>query len=297
MVHTVAPPKAARSRRICYDRTELILQRVLTFMLFRSLHTAASGMDAYIFNLDVIANNLANAGTTSYKRSRSNFQDIYYQQFKLPGQQDSNGNLTGVGVAAGLGARVAATQMNFEQGSLLDTGRRLDVAIVGDGFFQLQDTNQPLYSRNGTFTVNENGDLIVASADIGRRLDPPITIPNDAIELAISPEGIVSVLQPGSPNLSQVGTIQLVRFINPEGLLQKGDTLYAQTDASGTPIQADPGQQGLGTLRQGYLEISNAEPVEELVELIKTQRNVELNSQVIKAADQLLQLVANLRQF
>lgn len=266
-------------------------------MLYRSLHTAASGMDASIFNLDVIANNLANSGTTSYKRSRSNFQDIFYQYYKLPGQQDSLGNRTGVGMASGLGTRVVATQMNFEQGSLLDTGRRLDIAIVGDGFLQLQDANQPLYTRNGTFTVNENGDLVVASADMGRRLDPPITIPNDTIEMSISPEGIVSVLQPGSPNLTQVGQIQLVRFINPEGLMQKGDTLYAQSDASGTPIQANPGQQGLGTIRQGYLEMSNSEPVEELVELIKTQRNVELNSQVVQAADQLLQLVANLRRY
>lgn len=191
---------------------------------------------------------------------------------------------------------VAATQQDFTQGSLLQTGRSLDVAIEGAGFIEVQDVNGPLYTRNGQLTLNDNGDIVIGSANRGRRLNPPISIPNDATQISISPEGIVAVLQPGSPNLSQVGQIQLTRFINPEGLMQKGESLYSQSDASGPAIPGQPGQLGLGTIMQNYLEISNTEPVVELVDLIKTQRNVELNSQVLQASDQLLQLVANIRR-
>lgn len=191
---------------------------------------------------------------------------------------------------------VAATQQDFTQGSLLQTGRSLDVAIEGAGFIEVQDVNGPLYTRNGQLTLNDNGDIVIGSANRGRRLNPPISIPNDATQISISPEGIVAVLQPGSPNLSQVGQIQLTRFINPEGLMQKGESLYSQSDASGPAIPGQPGQLGLGTIMQNYLEISNTEPVVELVDLIKTRRNVELNSQVLQASDQLLQLVANIRR-
>lgn len=266
-------------------------------MLYRALHSAASGMNAYIFNLDVIANNMANAGTNAFKKSRTNFEDVYYQQFKLPGAQDSLGQRTPLGTALGLGVTVAATQQDFTQGSLLQTGRQLDIAIEGNGFMEVQDVNGPLYTRNGQLTLNDNGDLVIGSANRGRRLNPPISVPNDATQISISPEGIVAVLQPGSPNLNQVGQIQLTRFINPEGLLQKGESLFAQTDASGPPNTAQPGQLGLGTIMQNYLEISNTEPVVELVDLIKTQRNVELNSQIVQASDQLLQLVSNLRRY
>jgi len=267
-------------------------------MLYKAMNSAASGMDAFILNLDTIANNLANAGTTAFKRSRTDFEDLYYQYYKPPGSQDTQGNIAPEGIYAGTGVRVSAVQPDFTQGSLLDTGRQYDVAVSGDGFFEVTDgTSVQYYTRNGQFVVNANGQLMVATANRGLILNPPITIPNDAVQVSIDSTGTVSVLQAGGTSLQQVGTIQLNRFINPEGLLQQGDTLYTATDASGVALPGTPGQDGLGTLRQGFLEASNTEPVRELVDLIKTQRNVELNSQVVQASDQLLQLVSNLRRF
>jgi len=266
-------------------------------MLYKAMNSAASGMDAFIFNLDTIANNLANAGTTAFKRSRTDFEDLFYQYYKVPGAQDAQGNNTPEGIYAGSGVRVAAVQPDFTQGSLLDTGRQLDVAIAGEGFFEVTDNGPVQYfTRNGQFSVNANGALMIANANRGLYVTPQITIPNDTTQISIDATGIVSVLQAGSTTMQQVGQITLNRFLNPEGLLAQGDTLFTYTDASGPPLQATPGQQGLGTLRQGFLEASNTEPVRELVDLIKTQRNVELNSQVVQASDQLLQLVSNLRR-
>ncbi len=265
-------------------------------MIYRAMHSAASGMDAYLFNLDTIANNLANAGTNGFKRSRTDFQDLFYQYYKPPGAQDQLGQLTPIGIASGLGARVSGTQQDFTQGSLVETGKRFDMAIVGNGFFPVADGNLTLYTRKGEFTINANGALVTASADRGRLLDPPITIPQDALEVSISADGIVSVLQAGATASSQIGQIQLVNFVNPEGLLQRGESLFQATDASGVPLLGSPNQLGLGSIKQAFLEISNVEPARELVDLIKTQRNVELNSQVINASDQLLQLVSNLRR-
>lgn len=267
-------------------------------MTTRALYSAASGMDALQFKLDTTANNLANAGTTAFKRSRVNFEDLFYQQIKLAGTQDTRGQTTAVGTSVGLGTRVESTQLDMRNGSLIDTAGDLDIAIVGEGFFQVQDGGaQPLYTRAGVFAVNADGNVVLASSDRGRLLDPPIQVPQDTLKISISQEGIVSALQPGSSNLTQLGQIQLVKFINPQGLLSLGENLYSQTDASGFPQQGNPGQDGLGVLRQGFLEASNVEPVRELVDLITTQRNFELNSQVIQAADQALQVVNNLRRF
>ena len=261
------------------------------------MNTAASGMDAFIFNLDVIANNLANAGTTGFKRSRTDFEDLYYQYFKAPGYSDNLGNVISEGIYAGSGTRVAAVQPDFQQGSLLTTGRQLDMAIEGRGFFQVSESGTYYYTRNGQLNINSNGTLVLASANRGLTLEPPITVPQDTTEISISADGVISVLQSGSTQFQQLGTIQLAQFINPQGLLQEGETLYSPTDASGTPLLSNPGDQGLGLIRQSFLEASNTEPVKELVDLIKTQRNVELNSQVVQASDQLLQLVTNLRRF
>jgi flagellar basal-body rod protein FlgG len=269
-------------------------------MLYRAMNTGASGMEANIFNLDVIANNLANAGTTGFKRSRTNFSDIFYQYYKLPGSPDTNSQVSPIGTAAGLGVRVTGTQQDFRQGSLLQTGQPLDLAIVGDGFFIVSDTLAPggfLYTRNGQFTRNAQGQLVISSADRGRLLDPPITIPVDATEINVSSDGVVTYISAGSPTPVQAGNIQLAKFINNEGLFQYGDSFYLPTDASQVATPGTPGTQGLGTLRQSTLEASNTEPVKELVDLIRTQRNVELNSQVVQACDQLLQLVSNLRRF
>jgi len=261
-----------------------------------ALNSAASGMEANQFKLDTIANNLANAGTTAFKRSRANFEDLFYDHLKLPGTQDANGQLTPTGTAVGLGTRVSSTQVDFREGSLLETGATLDVAIIGDGFFQVQDGSQILYTRAGKFSLNADGSLVMASADRGRLVDPTITLPPDAIDITINAEGTVTYRQEGNPQLQVAEQFQLARFVNPQGLIQLGENLYGQTDASGAPLAGPPGEDGRGSLRQYFLETSNVEPVRELVELIKTQRNFELNSEVVQAADQILQLVANLRR-
>lgn len=266
-------------------------------MGFQSLYSAATGMQAAEFKLDVTANNMANTGTTGFKRSRANFEDSFYQYFKLPGAQDSQGNQTAVGTHVGLGTQLASTQIDHSQGALLQTNGPLDLAINGDGFFQIQQGTQTFYSRAGNFTRNANGQIVVGSADLGRLLVPNLTIPQDALEISVTGDGTVAVRQPGQTALNNLGQINLVKFINPQGLLQIGDNLYAATDASGQPVQGIPGQDGLGTLQQSFLEQSNAEPVQELVDLIHTQRNFELNSQVIQAADQQLQVVANIRRY
>lgn len=266
-------------------------------MSIRAMNTAASGMDAQQFRLDVIANNLANAQTTAFKTSRVNFEDLMYENFKIPGMQDNLGRITSVGQSYGLGVRVQSTEMDMSEGSLNSTGRSLDLAIAGEGFFQVNDGNQFLYTRAGNFTINANGQIVVGSATTGRPLEPAITIPQDTTQITISADGIVSVLQAGQTQLNQLGNIQLARFINPQGLLATGQNMYQQTTASGNPIISTPGQDGLGVVQQNFLENSNVEPVTELVSLISTQRAFELNSQVIQVADQNWQLVNNLRRF
>lgn len=254
-------------------------------------------MEAFQFNLDVLANNLANAGTTGFKRGRVNFEDLYYERLKSPGVQDTLGNLTPAGVDVGVGTRVASTVSDFASGNIAPTENPYDIAIVGDGFFQIQDGTEILYTRAGNFTVNADGSLVMASADRGRLLEPQITIPPDAEQVSINSEGFVVAKIAGQQEMTQLGQIELVRFINNQGLLHRGENLFSATEASGPPLVGMPGQEGRGQLRQGFLEQSNVEPVRELVDLIKTQRNFELNTQVVQAADQMLQLTANLRRF
>ncbi len=267
-------------------------------MSLRTLNSAASGMEAFLYELDIIANNLANAGTTGFKGSRAEFEDLFYEHYKVPGQQTS-GQLTPTGISVGLGTRLRATQVDFQEGNLEETGRALDVAIVGEGFFQVQDPNggNPLYTRAGTFSRNADGNLVFSSANVGRLLQPTINIPQTALDIAINANGLVSYREAGTATLTQAGQIELARFINPEGLLQVGENLYELTEASGQAIVSLPGVDGAGTLKQNFLETSNVEPVRELVGLIKTQRNVELNSESLKAGDQMLQLINNLRRF
>lgn len=267
-------------------------------MSVQSLYTAATGMDAMQTKLDVVANNLANINTTGFKRDRANFQDLLYRDQVLPGMLDAQQNPTPTGITIGLGARVQSTQSDFRQGTLQDTGRNLDVAIEGRGFLKVLDptSQQPFYSRAGNLDINANGQLVVGSALTGRLLDPPINIPTDATEIVINPTGQVMVRLPGQTNLQQQGDIQLSTFINPDGLLKMGENMYSATDASGAETLGQPGQNGVGVLRQNSLEASNVEPVKELIDLITTQRGFELNSQAIQAGDQVLQQIANLRR-
>ena len=267
-------------------------------MSVQTLYTAATGMQSLETKLDVIANNLANVNTTAFKKGRANFEDLFYRQIKLPGFQDSQGQITPTGIAVGLGSRVSSTQTDFTQGAFQQTSSELDIAIEGKGFFQVTNTDgNPVYTRAGNFSVNANGQLVLGSAQNGHVLEPSITIPPDTIGVVIGSDGTVQVQQAGQTNLSTQGSIQLAQFINPEGLLKLGENLYGATDASGQPSIGTPGQQGVGVLRQNALEASNVEPVQELIDLITTQRAFELNSQAVQAGDQVLQLVANLRRF
>ena len=261
------------------------------------MNTAASGMDAMQFRLDVIANNLANAQTTAFKTSRVNFEDLVYQNYKVPGLLNNQGRTTSVGQSVGLGTRVQSTELNMTPGSLNSTGQSLDLAIVGDGFFQINDGTQILYTRSGNFSVNANGEVVLASANQARPLEPAITIPQGTTQISISSDGNVQILQQGQTQLTQIGQIQLAQFINPQGLLQQGDNLFAATVASGLPTVSTPGTNGIGTIQQNFLEASNVEPVTELVNMIATQRTFELSSQAVQVADQAWQLVNNLRRF
>lgn len=267
-------------------------------MSIQALYTAASGMDAMQTKLDVIANNLANINTTAFKRDRANFEDLLYRDKVYPGIQDTNGVPTPVGVEIGLGTRVQSTQKDYQQGTIEQTGRELDVAIEGRGFLAVTDpiTSTAVYTRSGNLDINKDGQLVIGSAQTGRLLDPPITVPPDATNVVINSNGQVLVRKVGEVQMTQVGDLQLSSFINPDGLLKIGENLYASTDASGAAQPGVPGQNGLGIIRQSSLEKSNVEPVKEMIDLITTQRGFELNSQAIQASDQVLQQISNLRR-
>lgn len=267
-------------------------------MSVQTLYTAATGMQALETKLDVISNNLANINTTAFKKDRANFEDLFYRQRVLPGALDSAGQPTPVGMSIGLGSRVSSTQTDHSQGAFRETGRELDLTIEGKGFFTVLDpTGNQVYTRAGNFSINANGALVVGSAADGRIVQPAITFPQDTTGIVVSSDGKVSARQSGSTALNQIGQLQLVMFQNPEGLLKLGENLYSQTDASGAAQQVVPGLNGSGLVRQNALEASNVEPVQELIDLITTQRAFELNSQAVQAGDQILQLVSNLRRF
>ncbi len=267
-------------------------------MSVQTLYTAATGMEALETKLDVIANNMANINTTGFKKDRANFEDLFYRQIRLPGATDADGNLTSTGIDVGLGTRVSSTQTNHGQGAFETTNNPLDFAIEGRGFFKLTDpAGGSLFSRAGNFGINANGQLVLGSAHTGWVLDPAVNIPDTAVDVVVTDDGVVQYRTSDSPTLNNAGQLTLTTFINPDGLLKIGDNLYKQTDASGTPTDGNPGQNGVGAIRQGSLEASNVEPVQELIDLITTQRAFELNSQVVQAGDQVMQIAANLRRF
>ena len=267
-------------------------------MSVQTLYTAATGMESLQTKLDVIANNLANVNTTAFKKGRANFEDLFYRHDMFPGALDQANNPTATGSSVGLGSRVSSIQTNFGQGAFQETGDPLDVAIEGNGFFKLSDpvTNQPVYTRSGNFSINANNQLVAGSAQTGRLVDPNIEFPANMTAVSITADGQVMVQVPGQTQAQQAGIIQIATFPNPEGLVKLGENLYAPTDASGAEQFGNPGQNGAGVLRQGFLEASNVEPVHELIDLITTQRSFELNSQAIQAGDQILQLISNLRR-
>jgi flagellar basal-body rod protein FlgG len=264
-------------------------------MTVQALYSAATGMQAMETKLDVVANNLANINTTGFKKGRANFEDLFYRHYEMPNSQSQTPTATGTSI--GLGTRVSSVQTDFKQGASQLTGNQLDVAIEGNGFFQVNDVDgNPLYTRSGNFSVNSEGQLVLGSATAGRILQPPVTIPPDAMSISIQYDGRVLVTQPGETQPSEVGQLQIASFINPEGLLKQGENLFRETDASGPNQIGTPGENGLGLLKQNALEASNVEPVQELIDLIMTQRAFELNSQAVQAGDQVMSLIANLRR-
>ncbi len=266
-------------------------------MSVQTLYTAATGMEALETKLDVIANNMANVNTTGFKKDRANFEDLFYRQERLPGVEDADGTQTSTGIDVGLGVRVSSMQADFDQGAFQTTGNAFDFAIEGQGFFQVTNPDGgQLYTRAGNFGINANGELVLGSAHTGWVEASGITIPEEAIDVTVTADGQVAYRTVDSTTLIPAGQLQIASFINPDGLLKLGDNLFQETDASGAAQLNTPGTAGLGSIRQGFLEASNVEPVTELIDLITTQRAFELNSQVVQAGDQIMQIVANLRR-
>ena len=261
--------------------------------MIRALSTAATGMEAQQTRLDVTSNNIANVSTTGYKRVRAEFEDLMYQTERAPGSSTGANTKNPTGVQVGMGVRTVATQRMHDEGSLQQTGNPLDVAIEGNGFYPITLPNgQQAYTRDGTFKMDQEGRVVNSE---GYALATDINIPADAQSITIGADGVVSVILPNEPEPAQLGQIQLATFANPAGLSTMGKNLYTETAASGTPILSNPGQDGTGTLSQGALELSNVKVVEEMIDLISGQRAYEVNSRVIKAADEMLQQTANLR--
>lgn len=258
-----------------------------------ALNTAATGMEAQQLMIDIIANNLANVNTTGFKKSRGNFQDLMYRTLRAPGMSTASGFEAPTGLQVGQGARTISTQRMFSQGQYKNTQNPLDIAIEGDGFFQITTPNgETQYTRDGSFKTDAQGQVVTNE---GYLLDPPITIPAEAVSVTIGEDGTVTVQLANQTEATEVGTIQLATFINPSGLEALGRGFYRPTNASGQALQAQPGQEGAGMIAQGFLETSNVKVVEEMIDMITGQRAYEINSKVIKTADQMLQGITSLR--
>jgi len=257
----------------------------------QALWIAKTGLEAQQTRMAVTSNNLANVNTTGFKRSRAVFEDLLYQNNGQAGAQSSEDTQLNSGLMVGTGVRVVATEKIFNQGNLVQTGNSLDMAIEGRGFFQILTPDGALaYTRDGTFQVNADGEMVTSK---GYTLQPGITIPDDALSVTIGNDGIVSVLQAGSSSPTELGTIQLANFVNPAGLQPIGQNLFLESGSSGSPQAGTPGLDGVGTLMQGSLETSNVNTVEELVNMIETQRAYEMNSKAIATAEQMLEFANN----
>jgi len=250
-------------------------------------------MQAEQLRIETIANNLANVGTTGFKRSRVEFQDLFYDTLKAPGAQDSLGSTLPTGAQVGHGVKLAAISRNHSDGERSATNRDLDFAVAGRGFFQVTrpSDGEILYTRNGSFSTDRDGNLVNSQGDL---VEPSIQIPTDATKVTVLPDGTVSVVQPGNTTPQNVGQIELARFANPSGLSALGNSLFEKTESSGEPETGTADQNGFGAIDQGFLESSNVNMAEELVRMIVAQRSFEVSSRVIQAGDQMLQAVGGL---
>jgi flagellar basal-body rod protein FlgG len=257
--------------------------------------TAASGMKAQQMNIDTIANNLANVNTTGYKKSHTEFQDLLYEKVMPGGQVDAEGRAAPTRVEVGHGVKLVATNKNFSQGTVVATSNPLDVMIEGDGFFQIRMPDGTVkYTRDGSFKLDADRSVVTSA---GYRLEPAVSVPEDALELSVSRDGVISVMIAGDDaNVQEIGQLELARFPNAAGLTARGGNIYGETPASGTPILGNPGLDGMGETTSGFLEMSNVETVDELVNMISAQRAYELNSKTITMADEMLQTVNQLKR-
>lgn len=254
-----------------------------------ALWVAKTGLDAQQLRLQVVSNNLANASTTGFKKDRAVFEDLIYQNYRQPGAQATQDTTLPSGLMLGTGVRVAATQKMHMQGNIIQSDNSLDIAIQGDGFFQVLRPNGDIaYTRDGSFQVDEQGRIVTSD---GMLLEPAITLPEQTLSVTIGIDGIVSALEPGNTTPTNVGTIETATFVNSAGLMPIGDNQFLETVSSGAPSTGIPAQDNRGSLLQGSLESSNVNTVEELVNLIETQRTFEMNSKSLSTADQMLQYI------
>lgn len=262
--------------------------------MIRALWTAGTGMGAQQANLDVISNNLANVNTTGFKKSRADFADLMYQNMRQAGASTGADNQVPSGIQMGHGTRLVATQKIYTQGSFQSTGNQFDLAIQGSGFFQITMSDGTIaYTRNGSFQKDSTGRVVTSD---GYPLEPAINVPENATAITISSEGIVTATVPETPPTVELGQITLARFINPAGLESMGGNLVKETAASGAPMVTNPGEEGAGTLVQQYIEMSNVQVVEEMVNMIVAQRAYEVNSKAIQTADDMLEKAASLKR-
>lgn len=262
--------------------------------MIRSLFSAATGMSAQQTNIDVIANNLANVNTTGFKKSVADFQDLLYEVVVEPGSATSSSTTAPAGIQIGLGVKTASVKKVFSQGDLQSTSNPLDIAIEGEGFYQIQRPDgTTAYTRAGSFQLDDTGQLVTPDGFV---LQPAIAIPSDSLSITVGQDGTISVKQPGTATPNEVGQIQIVRFPNPAGLRAVGRNLLEETGSSGTPTTGNPGENGFGRLSQGFLESSNVSVVEEVVRMILAQRGYEANSKSIQAAEEMLSGAINLKR-
>ncbi len=263
-------------------------------MSLRSLWTAAVGMSSQALNMDVIANNLANVNTTGFKRSRADFQDLFYQNLRIAGAASSTGTEIPTSNQIGLGAKVSAVDKLFAQGDYKQTGNELDLAIDGRGFFQITTPDGEIaYTRAGAFKLDGSGNIVNSD---GYLLQPQITVPENASQLTVGLDGTITVMNAGETAPSEIGNIETARFANPAGLTAIGKNLFLESETSGNPTTGTPGEDGLGTISQGFLEMSNVSIVEEMVQMILAQRAYEINGKAIQTADEMLQMANNIRR-
>lgn len=260
--------------------------------MLRGLWSAASGMGAQKMTIDVIANNLANVNTAGFKKSRSDFQDLMYQTTSQAGAETSTGDQVPTGIQIGMGTMPVGVQKMFMQGDFKGTQNQLDLAIEGNGFFKVISNDEELYTRAGNFKLDSDGNICTPN---GEKIQPALSIPADTVTINIDKSGTVTAFDPSGQG-NAVGNIELYSFSNPAGLYSMGHNLYQQTDASGEAISGTPGSDGLGTVAQGYLEMSNVDVVEEMVSMIMAQRAYEITSKAIQTADNMLQIANNIKR-